>query len=97
MSETITTNSSHAAPAPHAFLDQIKSPLRRAKEKKEVEAITEQRTCMGLEAAINSMPGGIPGINGKLRVKLSVSDEGYQAYVIVEPDIILPDTSILAA
>lgn len=91
MPDTLTTSSGHASAAPHQFLQDIKTPLQRAKEKEAFEMQVEQRTAMGLELALNSLEN-IPGINGKLRVKLSVSPEGYQAYAVVEANLILPDS-----
>ena len=88
--DTHTANSSHAAPVPHAFLNEIKAPSLKNRD-----LFIEQLTCQKLEAALNTLEN-IHGVTGKLRFKLSASEEGYQAYVVNEGQIIIPPEGLVS-
>lgn len=87
MSQTATTNSSHAPVAKHPFLDQVKTPMQKLLARKAEDAHLEKRTAYGIEQALNSLED-IPGVPGKLHFKILVTEEGYQAHAKLEKHII---------
>jgi hypothetical protein len=87
MNDTATTNSSHALPAPHPFLAQIKTPMQKLLARKAEDSNLEQKTARGIEQALNSLED-IPGVPGKLHFKILVTEEGYQVQAALEKRII---------
>jgi hypothetical protein len=87
MSKTATTNSSHALPAPHPFLEQVKTPMQKLLARKAEDSQLEQKTAKGIELALNSLED-IPGVPGKLHFKILVTEEGYQVHTALEKRII---------
>jgi len=87
MSQTATTNSSHAPVAKHPFLDQVKTPMQKLLARKAEDAQLEKHTAYGIEQALNSLED-IPGVPGKLHFKILVTEEGYQAHAKLEKHII---------
>jgi len=87
MSQTHTTNTSHALPMAHPFLEEIKTPAQKLLAKKKAELETEYKTAKGIEAALNSLED-IPGVPGKLLFKVVVNAEGYQVHAKLDRRII---------
>ena len=87
MSKTATTNSSHALPAPHPFLEQVKTPMQKLLARKAEDSQLEQKTAKGIELALNSLED-IPGVPGKLHFQILVTEEGYQVRTALEKLII---------
>lgn len=87
MSKTATTNSSHALPTPHPFLEQVKTPMQKLLARKAEDSQLEQKTAKGIELALNSLED-IPGVPGKLHFKILVTEEGYQVHTALEKRII---------